>query len=1331
MDTLLTADIVVNSPRFRRKSSTFVDAIHDLPEKADLAPAQLYSTESGRLFHSGRIVIITVGLPARGKTHMSVAMARYLRWLGVKTRIFHLGDYRRATIPHGEDIPDDYFFVNASASSVLLRQKIVKRCREDIYQFLNEENGQIAIYDAVNPSAAGRRSLANEFAKHDIETLFIESWCDDYHIIEENVRRVKISSPDQYVGWTSEDAVKHYLARISARIPQFHTMEEKDLNYIKMINAGERLIVNNRSFGYLSNRIVFYLLNLHIKTRRTYFARAGVSVDANSYKADGPLSEKGQDYAVKMTEALLKDRESEKQAIIEQGETDYELKPLIVWTSTRRRTVETATYLHEKGYKVRQRSQLSQLNPGVCELKSERRIREEYPDEVAKHELDPYHHRYPRAESYHDLAVRLEPIILELEREQNDLLIIAHESVLRVLYGYLMACNAADIPFLEFPRDEIIEIVPESYQNEARRIQIPDLPDEIIPGSPQDIKIPVPPSGLNTPSVQGIGSPSEGLHRLLNLMVSITTEYISVGGNRHPAAADWDVSSGILAYGADNNVALWDPLEESHRGVYSVLVGHTDKVSVVRFYTCPTTGTKILITGSVDCTVRLWRAEPNDKRRFTHALTWTDHTGSVNTIATNEDLDIIATGGADGTIKVWRIHSGESVKGELLESISMKPRYFPLALALAPLPTDTQDRPVALAVAGTTNIVQIYAAENTFATPRFKLSATLSGHEAWVRSLSFTLDMQSKTGDLLLASASQDKYVRLWRLNRGEATSSVPVGSDEDPVLGGLEPTLSNKAHQFEAADSKYSMTFEALLFGNEDWIYTTAWNPNPERQQLLTASADNTLTIWEQDPVSGVWLSAERMGELSVQKGSTTATGSTGGFWIGLWSPDGNQVVSLGRTGSWRAWKYEADADIWAQTLGITGHVRSANGIQWEPSGGYFLSTSADQTTRLHAQWLRDGQKSWHEFSRPQIHGYDLNCVDTLGPERFVSGAEEKLLRIFNEPRPIAQLLENLSGLAQNTKGELPETAQIPVLGLSNQAVGEEAPVEADSVEAESTGQAHAYQVILSNSTRPPLEDQLARYTLWPEHEKLYGHGYEISAVAVSHDRTLIATACKASSIDHAVVRLYDASDWHEIRPSLAAHTLTITSLSFSADDRHLLSVGRDRQWAVYRRSESNSSIFALLTSNPKGHSRMILDADWAPVSESQLPVFATAGRDKSIKLWQMTGESIECKATIPARSSVSAVSFLPGVHNGLFFLATGEDDGRLSIHQIKADILEPSPLVSFDRDQSPSKTITKLSWRPLPQLSQTGEEKMNFELAVASEDTSIRIYNISDMVS
>ena len=66
-----TADVAAASPLFRRKSSTFLDAIHDLPEKVEMAPAQLYSTESGRLFHAGKIAIATVGLPARGKTYAS------------------------------------------------------------------------------------------------------------------------------------------------------------------------------------------------------------------------------------------------------------------------------------------------------------------------------------------------------------------------------------------------------------------------------------------------------------------------------------------------------------------------------------------------------------------------------------------------------------------------------------------------------------------------------------------------------------------------------------------------------------------------------------------------------------------------------------------------------------------------------------------------------------------------------------------------------------------------------------------------------------------------------------------------------------------------------------------------------------------------------------------------------------------------------------------------------------------------------------------------------------------------------------------------------------
>ena len=85
-----------------------------------------------------------------------------------------------------------------------------------------------------------------------------------------------------------------------------------------------------------------------------------------------------------------------------------------------------------------------------------------------------------------------------------------------------MACNATDIPSLSFPRDEIIEIIPASYNNEASRIKIPDLPKEMIPGSPEDIKIPVPPSGsitpmgLDTPPKSGINSPRQATGSPLN-----------------------------------------------------------------------------------------------------------------------------------------------------------------------------------------------------------------------------------------------------------------------------------------------------------------------------------------------------------------------------------------------------------------------------------------------------------------------------------------------------------------------------------------------------------------------------------------------------------------------------------------------------------------------------------------------------------------------------------------------------------------------------------------------------------------------------------------------
>ena len=76
--------------------------------------APLYTTASGLLFHAGKILVVTMGLPARGKTHISRALERYLRWMGVKTQVVSLGDYRRKTLGSAQQLPSDYFTLGKS-----------------------------------------------------------------------------------------------------------------------------------------------------------------------------------------------------------------------------------------------------------------------------------------------------------------------------------------------------------------------------------------------------------------------------------------------------------------------------------------------------------------------------------------------------------------------------------------------------------------------------------------------------------------------------------------------------------------------------------------------------------------------------------------------------------------------------------------------------------------------------------------------------------------------------------------------------------------------------------------------------------------------------------------------------------------------------------------------------------------------------------------------------------------------------------------------------------------------------------------------------------------
>lgn len=128
---------------------------------------------------------------------------------------------------------------------------------------------------------------------------------------------------------------------------------------------------------------------------------------------------------------------------------------------------------------------MTEINPGIVDGLSRQEMKQLYPDEYERSIKEPYSHRFPRAESYHDLSIRLEPSIFELERDRSDLLIIGepgsisvwhragdvavlrrvypgHGSVLRCLFAYLKGLAPKDIPKVLIERGDLIEVLPVS-----------------------------------------------------------------------------------------------------------------------------------------------------------------------------------------------------------------------------------------------------------------------------------------------------------------------------------------------------------------------------------------------------------------------------------------------------------------------------------------------------------------------------------------------------------------------------------------------------------------------------------------------------------------------------------------------------------------------------------------------------------------------------------------------------------------------------------------------------------------------------------------------------
>ncbi|XP_069621413.1 6-phosphofructo-2-kinase/fructose-2,6-bisphosphatase 3 isoform X1 [Ranitomeya imitator] len=389
-------------------------------------------------------VIVMVGLPARGKTYISKKLTRYLNWSGVPTKVFNVGEYRREAV---KDFSSFDFFRADNQEAMKVRRQCALAALTDVKSYLTTEGGQIAVFDATNTTRE-RRSMIVDFAKeNDFKVFFIESICDDPSVVASNVMEVKLSSPD-YKGCSSKQALDDFMKRINCYKNMYEPLDpdshDRDLSMIIVIDVGRRFLVNKVT-DHIQSKIVYYLMNIHVQPRCIYLCRAGESECNVKGKigGDSGLSQRGKKFSTALKKYI----------------DDQNLKELKVWTSQLKRTIQTGEALKVP---YEQWKALNELDAGVCEEKTYEEIKEQFPEEYALRAQDKYHYRYPSGESYQDLVQRLEPVIMELERQGN-VLVICHQAIMRCLLSYFLDKSADEMPYLKCPLHSMLKLTPYAY----------------------------------------------------------------------------------------------------------------------------------------------------------------------------------------------------------------------------------------------------------------------------------------------------------------------------------------------------------------------------------------------------------------------------------------------------------------------------------------------------------------------------------------------------------------------------------------------------------------------------------------------------------------------------------------------------------------------------------------------------------------------------------------------------------------------------------------------------------------------------------------------------
>ena len=188
-----------------------------------------------------------------------------------------------------------------------------------------------------------------------------------------------------------------------------------------------------------------------------YLTRHGQS-EYNLYNKIGGNSSitiSGKNYAIDLFEYINKNEDVNK---------------VKVFTSELKRTQQTAEHFPNKNKSIH--GILNEIDAGNFDNMTYEEIKIKYPKEYSQRKNNKFTYRYPSGESYYDLKNRVKEIMNVIQKEDNNVLVVCHNAVLRIIYSLFFNIEDNEIPHLDIPLHTLFKLTKTNNNFQIEEIKL-------------------------------------------------------------------------------------------------------------------------------------------------------------------------------------------------------------------------------------------------------------------------------------------------------------------------------------------------------------------------------------------------------------------------------------------------------------------------------------------------------------------------------------------------------------------------------------------------------------------------------------------------------------------------------------------------------------------------------------------------------------------------------------------------------------------------------------------------------------------------------------------